>query len=65
MDINIVPDIDHEIKDQDDHTYIMDTPPQSDKALGVKAGAGADATIPSSKELLPRLHLIDDEKRFR
>ncbi|KAG0296678.1 Dynamin-like GTPase that mediates homotypic ER fusion [Linnemannia gamsii] len=64
MDINIVPDIDHETKDQDDHAYTMDTLPQSDKALGVKAGAGAEATTPSSKELLPRLHLIDDEKRF-
>ncbi|KAF9294912.1 Dynamin-like GTPase that mediates homotypic ER fusion [Linnemannia elongata] len=67
MDSNIVPDIDHQIHDQDDHTvptHAMDTQPHSEKALGAKAGAAAEATTMSSKELLPRLHLIDDEKRF-
>ncbi|KAG9064286.1 Dynamin-like GTPase that mediates homotypic ER fusion [Linnemannia hyalina] len=56
MDSNIVPDIDHLINGQDDHTFpaeSMDSPPYSDKA-----------TTTSSKDLLPRLHLIDDEKRF-
>lgn len=68
MDSDIVPDIDHQINDQDDHTVLtdaMDTPPHSNKALGAKAGAAAEATTTSSNELLPRLHLIDDEKRFR
>lgn len=68
MDSNIVPDIDHQIHDQDDYTvptHAMDTQPHSEKALGAKAGAAAEATTMSSKELLPRLHLIDDEKRFR
>ncbi|KAG0270542.1 Dynamin-like GTPase that mediates homotypic ER fusion [Linnemannia exigua] len=37
----------------------MDTAPQADKNPGVGA-----YTVPLSKELLPRLHLIDDEKRF-
>ncbi|KAF9119381.1 Dynamin-like GTPase that mediates homotypic ER fusion [Mortierella sp. 14UC] len=60
--MDIVPDIDHETNDQEDQTapHAMDTLPQSDKAI---AGAEANAA-PSSKELLPRLHLIDDEKRF-
>ncbi|KAF9903376.1 Dynamin-like GTPase that mediates homotypic ER fusion [Linnemannia zychae] len=60
--MDIVPDIDYETHDQEDPTapHAMDKLSQSDKiATGAEVGA-----TPSSKQLLPRLHLIDDEKRF-
>ncbi|KAF9087631.1 Dynamin-like GTPase that mediates homotypic ER fusion [Mortierella sp. AD031] len=55
--MDIVPDIDHQADHEEVHTVsdTMDTLLQPEKVA---------AATPSLKELLPRLHLIDEEKRF-